>query len=348
MRRSKPAFTVIELLLVVSLIILLIALVLPSLSQSRRAARDAICKSNLHQIVQAYGSFKQSATLSRSGEILEAPAWPLTLLDFMSDEQKTVVCPEDDQLGGGGLVGQYWAGRGSGWPNNISGWYNMQAGPLHRKLSQTQYDELISLYGDNDGAWRGFWLPGGEYEQMGGYQDDGGTTLWLVTEDVITAGGQPGGDKDFNDVQIKLEFQPDGSILLSSKKASGGRFWLAHTEEKENVFPNETNNGELQWSWYGPLRLETGVASYGMNTHVGRIEGDKILMIDYEKTAVLPDPVLGDDWNDYRDEVTDMLTFGRHPNDRVNVLTTSGAVMARDPELLDPAFEEVRLREWEP
>lgn len=59
MRRS--AFTLIELLLVVSIIALLIAILLPALGGARKAARTAACMSNMRQLAVADGSYAADA-----------------------------------------------------------------------------------------------------------------------------------------------------------------------------------------------------------------------------------------------------------------------------------------------
>lgn len=48
--RPRPAFTLIEVLVVVAIVGLLVALLMPSLSRAREQARLVACKSNLHQL----------------------------------------------------------------------------------------------------------------------------------------------------------------------------------------------------------------------------------------------------------------------------------------------------------
>src|SRR4051812_335199 len=51
-RFEARGFTLIEVLVVVSIIALLIAILLPSLAKARKIARNAVCQTNLHSIGQ--------------------------------------------------------------------------------------------------------------------------------------------------------------------------------------------------------------------------------------------------------------------------------------------------------
>ena len=52
-RASGSAFTLIELIVVIAIIVLLIGLILPVLAHSKSAARSTVCASNLRQLAMA-------------------------------------------------------------------------------------------------------------------------------------------------------------------------------------------------------------------------------------------------------------------------------------------------------
>ena len=59
--RARLAFTLIELLVVIAIIALLVAILLPALSKARKAAKVAVCMSNMRQLAVAQASYAADA-----------------------------------------------------------------------------------------------------------------------------------------------------------------------------------------------------------------------------------------------------------------------------------------------
>lgn len=76
-RRKGQAFTLVELLVVVSIIALLIAILLPSLKKAREQARNVQCLSNLRSIMSGVGYYAQDHNSMLPGP-LHAPIYRLT------------------------------------------------------------------------------------------------------------------------------------------------------------------------------------------------------------------------------------------------------------------------------
>lgn len=68
-RPRSPAFTLIELLIVIAIIILLIALLLPAVQQAREAARRTQCRNNVSQLVLALQNYQLSHSVLPPGSV---------------------------------------------------------------------------------------------------------------------------------------------------------------------------------------------------------------------------------------------------------------------------------------
>ncbi|MHC4991862.1 MAG: type II secretion system protein, partial [Planctomycetota bacterium] len=104
----RRAFTIVELLVVVSIIALLIGILLPAISKTRRQARLTISQGNLRQLGQAHNTY--------------AGAW--------NDRQFTLT---DDNLSRYGTsasmaIGNYIAQTGQAHPAILLGWALMPGG----------------------------------------------------------------------------------------------------------------------------------------------------------------------------------------------------------------------------
>jgi prepilin-type N-terminal cleavage/methylation domain-containing protein/prepilin-type processing-associated H-X9-DG protein len=94
MNRSKPGFTMIELMIVVGIIAILIALLLPAIQSAREAARRAHCSNNLMQLGIGMGSYVSThsvlppGVVNDKGPIQNLPSgyhhsWVVQILPFI-------------------------------------------------------------------------------------------------------------------------------------------------------------------------------------------------------------------------------------------------------------------------
>lgn len=96
----RRAFTLIEVLVVISIITLLISLLLPALGHSRATARMAICASNQRQIASALTMYGDEARHYPAG-LDAAPAnndriwlWPVQMRRYTAHDQTIFSCPQ--------------------------------------------------------------------------------------------------------------------------------------------------------------------------------------------------------------------------------------------------------------
>lgn len=93
-RHSPRGFTLVELLVVVTIIAVLMSLLLPAVQTARSTARKASCQNNLHQLGIAYVRRWQN-----TGTPLEAREWPSELAKYVASNTDVYVCPSADDDG---------------------------------------------------------------------------------------------------------------------------------------------------------------------------------------------------------------------------------------------------------
>jgi prepilin-type N-terminal cleavage/methylation domain-containing protein len=120
MSRGK-GFTLVELLVVISIIALLLSILMPSLSQARKQARDMVCQSNLKQW-SLYFSLYTNDNDGRFQQGWQSPyrqdqGWLATLFDYYENNPEILLCPEGDKRSTNNINRTHVAWRA--WPGHF-------------------------------------------------------------------------------------------------------------------------------------------------------------------------------------------------------------------------------------
>ena len=191
-RRGSRGFTIVELLVVVSIIALLIGILLPAIGRARDQARQTLSLANLRQLGQAHGTYASDWSdrqftlvrddISRYGN---SPTQAMGgYLSATGSDHPGIILGWGTTLGGGsGLIG-YWMSWGGNHPlvqpidfGSGFGWFRIpNAKQFSQYLSGRYYDQVFYAPKDRvvDALIQDCLNDPGEFSQCGGTSD----TYW--------------------------------------------------------------------------------------------------------------------------------------------------------------------------
>jgi len=154
---KQKGFTLVELLVVIAIIALLMSILMPALGRARQQAKDALCKSNLHQWCTVMTMY----TGDNNGYICgydQEPEhwWPIALLKYYG-ELDLCLCPAATKL---------WSDGGDEEsPHSAWGLWDEKLIPRLHDDMLPGYEGLYGSYGMNE--WVGN-VPGDRRGRHGG------------------------------------------------------------------------------------------------------------------------------------------------------------------------------------
>jgi prepilin-type N-terminal cleavage/methylation domain-containing protein len=94
---GRRGFTLTELVIVAALVVVLVVMLLPVISQARRASRSVACLSHLRAICSAFRLYTQNNSDQFPDPGVTQIPWEHSLIAYCSPD--AFVCPGDDELG---------------------------------------------------------------------------------------------------------------------------------------------------------------------------------------------------------------------------------------------------------
>lgn len=343
---AARGFSLIELLVVVSIIVILVALILPSLGSVRNSAVAAQCESNLHQLMLAYGQRRVDVKSRTKDRLTHAFGWKQALVPYVGGESSVLNCPMDIRATGGATVSSYYLKVYSG--SNFLYDMPLEAGPLTIYIDKHTTDTGIMEEVDPD-------ITASELGQIpaNGFR--------LYFEDLRPHGG----DRDFRDVILEIVETGDGkgATITYIQDAAGYTFDLVGPDGI--IWENMDNGGKTKPGPSSTVPIAGG-SSYGMNEAVEYFHkgypptdpnfqgtGNPIFIMDYQK-QVIEWGMVGrngdvDEWDDWAsDQLSGLPQFARHA-DGANALMADGSVApSLDTSTIDPLLLQNVELYWAP
>jgi prepilin-type N-terminal cleavage/methylation domain-containing protein/prepilin-type processing-associated H-X9-DG protein len=242
-RNRRSGFTLVELLVVITIIGMLMALLLPAVNGARAAARSAQCKNNLHQLGIAYHNRAAKMAGDMGPAIANPSGWVPALTPYVENQSQIFICADhDDAVDLGGGVPQLFLRV-----HTYSGeTYDIPFDTEHPRCQESQWvkDRYASQWS---------FPPAYAFE----FED------WI--------------DNDYNDLRVLIHPLPDGSYNIRAEDKNAG-YSFSLIDESGNTLANPFHPGNEVTTTGG--KTSYGINA---RVHRFMQDSNKILLVEYHK-----------------------------------------------------------------